>query len=262
MFRATLAMMALCAPFAAGAVGVPVADSTACRAAAQAAERAAGIPARLLSAIARVESGRRDPVSGRMTPWPWTINVEGQGFFFNTRDEAIAAVRRHQAVGARSIDVGCMQINLMHHPDAFANLEQAFDPVANATYAARFLTELQARTGDWQRAAAFYHSQTPARADEYQRRVMAAWPEELRLGPAGSPPASGTPWLRGVPGAMPPPGWGGGGGAMLANRAVQARVLPAAAGGVVRSLDAYRAAPIPLAGRLLRPRAIMAPRRF
>ena len=42
----------------------------------------------------------------------------------------------YRAQGARSIDVGCMQVNLLHHADAFASLEQAFDPVANARYAA------------------------------------------------------------------------------------------------------------------------------
>ncbi len=69
------------------------------------------------------------------------------------RPQAVAAVRAMQARGIQSIDVGCGQINLMHHPDAFASLEQAFDPQANAVYAARFLKELFAQTGDWNKAA-------------------------------------------------------------------------------------------------------------
>src|SRR5579884_4260905 len=101
------------------------------------AERGAGLPAGLLPAIGRVESGRPDPLTGGVQPWPWTINAEGVGHFFDTKADAIAAVQALQAQGIRSIDVGCMQINLMHHPDAFATLDEAFDPLANARYAAR-----------------------------------------------------------------------------------------------------------------------------
>jgi hypothetical protein len=37
-----------------------------------------------------------------------------------------------QGEGVRSIDIGCMQINLVHHPDAFGSLEAGFDPITNA----------------------------------------------------------------------------------------------------------------------------------
>src|ERR1700722_10873312 len=115
---------------------------TLCRPAIAAAEQASAIPPQLLAAIGRVESGRRDPASGVMAPWPWTINAEGQGSFFDTKAQVIAAVQALQARGVQSIDVGCMQVNMMHHPHAFANLDQAFDPTANAAYAARFLNDL------------------------------------------------------------------------------------------------------------------------
>lgn len=160
----------------------PLAPGLQCRAAILAAERAAALPPQLMAAIARVESGRVDR-QGVVHPWPWTINAEGAGQYFETKEAALAAVRALQARGVQSIDVGCMQVNLAHHPHAFASLEQAFDPAANATYAARFLTELYATTRDWTRATAFYHSQTPERGELYQRRVAAVWPEEQkRLG--------------------------------------------------------------------------------
>ncbi len=146
-----------------------------CRQAITAAERAAAVPAQLMAAIARVESGRPD-ARGMVHPWPWTINAEGAGQFFETREAALAAVRALQARGVRSIDVGCMQVNLHHHPAAFATLEQAFDPTANAAYAA---------TRDWTQATAFYHSATPELGTQYQRRVAAIWPEEQRHGGGG-----------------------------------------------------------------------------
>ncbi len=110
-----------------------------CRAAIAQAERERSLPPRLLAAIGRVESGRRDPATGATHPWPWAINAEGRGSFFPDKAAAIAAVRDLQAHGVRSIDVGCLQINLRHHPAAFASLEEAFEPLANARYAARFL---------------------------------------------------------------------------------------------------------------------------
>lgn len=148
-----------------------------CRHAIAAAERAHGTAPGLLNAIGRVESGRADPQGGALTPWPWTINAEGQGRHFDSKEEAIAAVRALQARGVQVIDVGCMQVNLFHHATAFASLEQAFDPAANAAYAAQFLKRLHAGVGgDWERAAAHYHSATPERGETYKLKVMAHWP--------------------------------------------------------------------------------------
>jgi hypothetical protein len=152
-----------------------------CRSAVGVAERGSGIPPHLLAAISRVESGRRDPVTGEFHPWPWTVNAEGQGFFYESKAEAIAAVRGMQAQGIRSIDVGCMQINLMYHPDAFPSLDVAFDPQANAAYAVRFLKELFAQTGDWTKATGTYHSATPDLGADYQHKVQAVLPEESQV---------------------------------------------------------------------------------
>ena len=160
-----------------------------CLPAVAAAERAEGIPPGLLRSIAFVESGRVDPVGGGAVPWPWTINAEGQGQYFETREAAIAATRALLAGGMRSIDVGCGQVNLLHHPAAFASLEHAFDPAINTAYAARFLRSLHAATGSWPFAAAAYHSQTPERGHAYALRVAAIWPDAHRHGPWPAAPA-------------------------------------------------------------------------
>ena len=144
-----------------------------CETAAATAEYVGRLPPRLLAAIGITETGRVDPDTGRLRPWPWTINAEGTGQFFETRQQAIAAVKALQARGVQSIDVGCMQVNLMYHPDAFTSLEEAFDPRANALYAAKFLNTLYAGTKDWSRAIAGYHSETPALGDAYRVLVMA-----------------------------------------------------------------------------------------
>ncbi|HQT78744.1 MAG TPA: transglycosylase SLT domain-containing protein [Rhodopila sp.] len=133
------------------------------------------LPPRLLAAISLTETARVDLRSGRLRPWPWTINAEGEGHAFETKQDAIAAVRALQARGVQSIDVGCLQVNLMFHPKAFASLDEAFDPRANADYAARFLTELYADGHDWAHAIGAYHSETPALGDLYRVLVMARW---------------------------------------------------------------------------------------
>jgi hypothetical protein len=151
------------------------APSAMCRAAIQQAEKTENVPERLLDAIAIVESGRRDPISGAIYPWPWTINADGVGHFYSSEAEAVAAVQAFQAKGVHSLDVGCMQVNLQFHPDAFATLTQAFDPASNAHYAARFLQQLYGQTNAWPLAAAAYHSWSPDRGAEYAQRVLAAW---------------------------------------------------------------------------------------
>ncbi|MFM7421719.1 MAG: lytic transglycosylase domain-containing protein [Alphaproteobacteria bacterium] len=221
-----------------------------CRAAISEAERGANLPRGLLQAIGRVESGRRDPETGHFAPWPWTINAEGEGKYFPTREAAIAHVRQLQARGVRIIDVGCMQVNLHHHPNAFASLEQAFDPLTNARYAARFLTELNGGRADWRQAAGFYHSQTPERAGPYREKVLAAWEQEARNAGDSSAEVMALAGLRA--------GWGSvalasAGGISLSNRAERAQIIPLAGGGggglagggsPGRGLDAYRSAPI------------------
>ena len=158
-----------------------------CAAAINAAQQREKIPGGRLAAIGQVESGRRDPATRRWSPWPWTIDVGGKGTFFDSAAAAIAAVQALQAQGVRSIDVGCVQVNLLHHPNAFASLAEAFDPVANAAYGARFLVQLHAATGDWDRAVGYYHSATPALAADYEERVLGIHPDAPLIAASAAP---------------------------------------------------------------------------
>jgi hypothetical protein len=148
---------------------------TDCRSAAIAFEKSAGLPSGLLLAIGQVETGRPDPLGGRLEPWPWSINDNGEGHYFDSAHAAIASVAARQAAGSRSIDVGCFQVNLMYHPDAFASLAEAFDPAANARYAAALLNRLHEQSGSWPAAIALYHSADPLEGRSYRDRVMEAW---------------------------------------------------------------------------------------
>lgn len=232
---------------AVSAMPVDLFGSPGCRAAVGVAERAGNIPQGLLGAIARVESGRRDATTGEMEPWPWTANVEGIGYFYPSKAAAIAAVRQFQAEGAQSIDVGCMQVNLQQHPHAFPSLEIAFDPAANAAYAARFLNELHDQTGDWGRAAAMYHSATPSIGAEYQRKVMAALPEEQRRTGMTPPGAIARAWSATLSSPGGPP-FGSAGGLFSVHRTISTTGGATAAGSVTgRTLASYRAMPVRMA---------------
>ncbi|MXQ08167.1 transglycosylase SLT domain-containing protein [Alphaproteobacteria bacterium GH1-50] len=142
--------------------------SAICRSAAQIAADRVGIPVEILHAISLTETGRR--MAGQTRPWPWTVNMEGKGVWFDDPGKALEYARTHHARGARSFDVGCFQINYRWHGNAFQSIEHMFDPVSNAVYAARFLKSLHAEFGDWTRAAGAYHSRTPKFARKYEAR--------------------------------------------------------------------------------------------
>ena len=145
-------------------------------------ERLYGIPARLLHAISLAESGRYDSNVKAVRAWPWTVMAEGRGRYLSSKQEAIAEVRVLQAKGVRNIDVGCMQVNLRAHPNAFETLDEAFEPATNVAYSARFLSSLYDTAGNWTLAASYYHSQTPHLAAAYRERLVKIWEREKGAG--------------------------------------------------------------------------------
>ncbi len=135
------------------------------------------MPRHLLLAIAQVESGRWHGPSRENLAWPWTVMAEGKGRFLPSKEAAIAEVRALQTRGVTNIDVGCMQINLHYHGDAFDSLAEAFDPPRNLAYAATFLSDLRENTRSWTMAIGQYHSKTPALGSKYRRKVLKSWRE-------------------------------------------------------------------------------------
>lgn len=138
-------------------------------------EKKYNIERSLLSAIAVVETGKWNEAKKANTPWPWTINVEGQSMFFAHKEEAVAAVQKFQQQGIESIDVGCMQINLKYHPQAFSSLEEAFEPSKNVAYAAQFLKNLYEQHGSWFLASKHYHSALPEKNIYYGQKLLTAF---------------------------------------------------------------------------------------
>lgn len=167
------------------AVAVPrlTTSDNLCDRAALRAARSHGIPDNVMLAITRIETGRTR--QGQLTPWPWTVNMEGTGHWFATEDEARAFVFSRFKDGARSFDVGCFQINYKWHSTGFRSIDEMFDPDLNAAYAARFLSTLHEEFGDWSKAAGAYHSRTRQYADIYMARFDTA---RATLGSDGAAP--------------------------------------------------------------------------
>lgn len=168
-----------------------------------AAEQRYQIPAGVLMAIALTESGRE----GR--PHPMAMNIAGRAHFADSLSEMAAIVRRSFARGVRSIDVGCMQVNLKHHGHRFADPLMLTDPATNIDYAARYLVDLAAGDGSWKSAVMSYHNRmNPARRRWYGCSV---WNSYLTLVgttrnrlACGRAPAGSSTAARPGTGAAPP----------------------------------------------------------
>lgn len=150
------------------------------------AERYHNIPTHWLAAIASAESGRYHKRLGMLLPWPWTLNVNGKGYYFDNKREALQKIREYQAMGIEKIDVGCMQVNLHYHGHAFSSISEALEPRYNVAYAARFLRNNFDELRSWKSATAAYHSRTPWRGKKYFERVYDKWEKVIdRLGKGG-----------------------------------------------------------------------------
>lgn len=103
---------------------------------------------------------------------PYAINVDGFDLKPRSFEEAAQLVLDAHRANARNVDVGCGQVSLRHHPEAFRSLGEAFDPEINADRAATILVEARRRGGSWTAAMQLYHSSDPARAKAY---LCAVW---------------------------------------------------------------------------------------
>ena len=137
--------------------------------------RETGVPADILGALTLTETGRRQ--NGVLRPWPWAVNAEGAGTWFDDPRQALDFAAARVAMGRPNVDIGCFQLNFRWHGAHFNSVAEMFDPLVNARYAAGFLRQLYAETGDWRKAAGAFHSRRPDHAARYLTRF-----DDLRAG--------------------------------------------------------------------------------
>lgn len=128
------------------------------------------LPPVVLYSIALCESGRII-ASGHFRPWPWTLNIDGEGRYFEDRQQAIEVAHAAINIGS-TVDVGIMQVNWHWHGHRFDSVADAFDPYVNLNVGATILKQLSTEHGGLWQGIGHYHSTTPERADAYQSRCV------------------------------------------------------------------------------------------
>ena len=146
-----------------------------------AAER--GIPYAIFYALALTESGKKIPDVKSFRPWPWTLNVEGRGYFFESRLAAWQTLKGLLDNGNRSIDIGLMQVNWRYHSKRLISAWQALDPHHNLRVGAEILQDCFLAERDWWVGVGCYHSPNNSeRAAQYRRRVLSRWQRLVKTG--------------------------------------------------------------------------------
>ncbi len=148
-----------------------ISDAALCDQAAAMAAQNTDTPFEVLKAISRVETGRQ--IKGETAPWPWAVNYNGKGYWFESEVEAYDFANTLLQQGDDNFDVGCFQVNQHWHGSKFTSLRQAFSPSSNAAVAADFLKTLFDSEGNWGGAVAAYHSRTEATGQQYLTKVEA-----------------------------------------------------------------------------------------
>ncbi|AFT70403.1 MULTISPECIES: transglycosylase SLT domain-containing protein [Alloalcanivorax] len=140
------------------------------------------VPPVVLYALAHTESGTALNVGKR--PWPWTLNIAGQGYRYPNRTQACQAL--NQALKTtRVIDVGLGQLNIRWNPalfgskGRFADPCDALDPYDNLDATAALLRQRfdqggQGHNGGWGGAAGRYHRPAGGAPAQRYRRAFRA----------------------------------------------------------------------------------------
>lgn len=135
-----------------------------------------GIPVHLFYAVALAESGKTIQSIGLRRPWPWTLNIAGQGVFFATRWQAWQALDASLRSGETSVDIGVMQVNWHFHQHRLGNSWLALEPQHNLTVAANILKDCYRKRHNWWASVGCYHAPSnQKRAERYRARVARHW---------------------------------------------------------------------------------------
>ncbi|MBL4885685.1 MAG: transglycosylase SLT domain-containing protein [Planctomycetaceae bacterium] len=139
--------------------------------------RARHVPADILYAVAMAESG--SPYQKSQHPWPWALNIAGEGIYCATQQEALQKALDAIALD-QSIDLGLMQVSWHWHHQRFQHVSEALVPFNNLNVGAIILREQFELNGDWWKAVGAYHDpgkdqQSLIQAEHYRQKVKQHW---------------------------------------------------------------------------------------
>ncbi len=141
-----------------------------------------GIQPALLYAIALVES--RHTVQGHVGPWPWTLNISGQPFYFASRKQAYTRLWTELHVHQNEqVAIGPMQVFWRYNKGYFANPWEALDPYRNIEVGALIFNAFYQQRGSIKEAIGAYHSPNKSRPARYYRKKVCTTLQEISRGP-------------------------------------------------------------------------------
>jgi soluble lytic murein transglycosylase-like protein len=105
------------------------------------------LPPTVLYATALTASGRTDP-TGRITPWPWTLAIDGKRMVYPTREMAEHALGQSQRLG-KTVRIGLTGVSWPYRIKAAPRARALLDPDTNLRVtAARIAPALVTRSSD------------------------------------------------------------------------------------------------------------------
>src|SRR3989344_2445838 len=150
----------------------------------QLAAHRARIPSTVLYAVALQESGIRR--TGRVVPWPWSLNGAGDTGRFASRADACAnLLTALRTAPDTRIDVGLGQINLGYQKQRYGKPCDLLDLYDNLRIAAEILQEQYVPGEDWLLAIGRYHRPAGGEPAARYRRSVSRHPPP----PPPPPPA-------------------------------------------------------------------------
>jgi len=141
-----------------------------------------GVPCDLLYALALTESGQSSMSNNQWRPWPWTLNIDGRGQYFQSRTQAWQHLQQALTEKHRATDVGILQINWGYHQRALGSAWEALEPYHNLQVGAAILKRCFDSRSDWWQSAGCYHAPNNSkRAEAYRLRVQRHWRQILHV---------------------------------------------------------------------------------
>jgi hypothetical protein len=138
-----------------------------------------GIDPALLYSIALVESGFHHRTQGLM-PWPFTLNYGNGAFFADSKLDAQRELARLRRLGAVSVDVGLMQINLKWHKNKLRTVDY-WDPKQNLRVAAGILRGCLADSRTlWEGIGKYHTASKTKRQSDYAVKVLSMYKKVKR----------------------------------------------------------------------------------
>ena len=118
----------------------------------------ASVPVEIVKRIITHES--KSFFNGEVQPWPWTLNINGVGYYYNTKKEALEAALQALDEDVKKLGIGFGQLEWKYHGQrADWNLAKALDPANNVKMVCDILVESRKseRVKNWADAIAYYH---------------------------------------------------------------------------------------------------------